>query len=233
MQYIDRIERLDTIEESFGALEKDSWLSAAEHECLFQYGSPEHRTRRLAGRWLAKQLIKELNPEGTLQFSDIHIESRDERSRPCRPRIFVHGSLKEWSLSISHSKEFVYVAASLDQRVQLGTDVLEVSSVSESLSDFWFTEAERRWCQRSQDPFSINIVWSLKEARYKAENQGEPFYPGQVDVISGTPLEQHADLDFSTKTLTYCWDNCKINIQRTSRRLTSLVILETRSERVG
>jgi len=163
-----------------------AWLSCAEAEQLRTFGDAGSSLRWLAGRYAVKRLLGELRPSRD-PFSDLHIESRDGRGRKVRPIAHLRGQLQPWSLSLAHTEKYVYVAAALSPRLRVGVDVVEVDSVVPGAIAFWFTPAEKDWCGKIGHSAAFALVWSLKEAWYKAETSGEPFAPRRLDVCGLLP----------------------------------------------
>ena len=161
------------------------WLSAAELK-RFQSIRPAATARDwLAARWCVKRLIID-HVNSRLRMSDIHVESRDGRDRGTRPRAYVTGRLQPWALTISHAEDLIAAAVMLENGGRIGVDVTSLG-LGESRLDFWLCDSERQWCDRGVHP---TILWSLKEAFYKAINRGEPFRPRQIDVSCWLTLAQ-------------------------------------------
>ncbi len=225
MRWHDRMMPLDAFHRNLRLGSQERWLSPAEAELATEFRSAKHRDRWLAGRWLAKQVLSEAIPNNHFSASDLHIQTRNERGRGTRPRVFAQGRLQPWSVSISHSNTSIYAVASTCSDIRVGVDIMELSTTSSSVADFWFTPAERQWCRQSQDRHSTSLIWSLKEARYKAENQGEPFIPLQVDTVNGTPLQHHTDfLPGEQSEFRLDWDNLTLVSRRTSQIVSNLIV---------
>lgn len=188
---------MDDFADRLGDLAPEDFLSPAEILRLTELRSPRRRLHWLAGRWLAKELIRGLTNAPRPQPSRWHIESRDGRGRPTRPRLFDNGHLLPWNLSISHSARSVYVAISVDERVRLGVDVTERQHLSEAFSRLWLAPAEQNWCNRDNADLLRCIVWSVKESCYKATRDDRPFRPRQVDCLATTCLGRVSPEEFA------------------------------------
>lgn len=189
MQWRERLASASATWESLSQQSPRTWLSPAESERLGGLRTPAQRLLWLGGRWLAKQLLAELLPEGRSSLGDLHLESRDGRARAVRPRVYWRGRLQPWAVSISHDGDWLYAAACLAPTARLGVDVADPRFVDRRRLAFWFTPAERRWCDLAVNPSAAAVVWCLKEALYKAENRGEPFVPRRLDVFDRLPPE--------------------------------------------
>jgi len=157
----------------------DAWLSESEQQRLDQLTHPQRRTEWLAARWLGKQLV-----QGRLELalSSIEIRSTDFQQRPCRPQAFVDSVLRPGNMSISHSADWVAVAISTAPAKRIGIDLVPQTLPSERSLNVWLTENERQLLADPDNGVSLSILWSVKEAVYKAVNQGEPFRPALWDV---------------------------------------------------
>jgi len=164
------------------------WLSLAERAELDCLGHDVRRRQWLAGRWLAKQLIR--RAIGGVSLPDIQLLARDERGRGVRPRIRVPGRKLPWSVSISHSEHGVLVALAASESLSVGVDLADLrpdraARFGAGFRRLWFTPCEQRWLD-VDPPRRIATLWALKEAVYKACNAGESFFPQQIEIV---PLE--------------------------------------------
>jgi phosphopantetheinyl transferase len=158
----------------------DRWLSLAERREWDRLRSAERRATWLGGRILAKRLIMERLAEP----AEIHIESRSsDGEHGERPTALVAGRALDWALSIAHTRRGVLVALGCEPGVRLGVDLVCRDADRRPL--IWtFTEAERRWLAGGgpQDRLPEQL-WAMKEALYKACQQGEGFAPGRIEVV--------------------------------------------------
>lgn len=165
----------------------DHWLSPAECQAWQNMRSAARRTTWLAGRIVAKRLLRERFAETNRHClppapAEIHIESTGGQ----RPSIVISGRPLGWALSIAHTARGVLVATSIEPGVILGVDlVCSVGQSAERLA-WCFTPAERRWL--AEQPAHRRMpeqLWAMKEALYKACQQGEGFAPRQIEVVPG------------------------------------------------
>jgi 4'-phosphopantetheinyl transferase len=173
----------------------ERWLSADELRAWQRWQNHERRATWLAGRMLAKRLLG----ERLAAPAEIHIESRaSDGQHGERPVAFVAGRPVDWALSIAHSERGVLVAISRERGVRLGVDLVGRAATRGRL-DWTFTEAERR---RLADGSRLpEQLWAMKEALYKACQQGEGFMPARIEVVgeAGYP-----GFDGCVRTL-QCW----------------------------
>jgi phosphopantetheinyl transferase len=167
-------------------LRTPAWLSCGEAERFRTIHDERSSLRWLTGRYAVKTLLGELTASMS-PWSDLHVESRNGRGRMSRPTAHLRGRLQPWSLALTHTDDYVYVAAALSANVELGVDVVEAESVASEVIEFWFTPGEIDWCRRMSCSTAPALVWSLKEAWYKAGNCGEAFAPRGVDVCELLP----------------------------------------------
>jgi phosphopantetheinyl transferase len=210
-----------------------AWLSCAEAERFRAFRDPRSSLRWLAGRYAVKKLLGELLPV-TDSWTDLHIESRDGRGKPSRPTAHLRGRLQSWPLALAHVDQYVYAAAALSPELRLGVDVVDLDSVAPAAIAFWFTQGEKDWCRRMACSTAFALVWSLKEASYKAGNRGEPFAPRGVDVCGLLPdaviLERLAGA-WTHGSVAWTQDGRWISVCRRGPALAALVVAGTRRRR--
>lgn len=156
-------------------------LGPAERDELARFRNPERRRAWHAGRLAAKRLVFDRFPGEAGRAPKIEILSRGPGGVPTRPRVWVGGQLMPWRLSISHSGEHVYVALSEDPDVSVGVDLAPVEPCREGFLKTWFTVGEQH-ALRAAPAFEVATFWAVKEAIYKACNDGEKFAPALVEV---------------------------------------------------
>jgi phosphopantetheinyl transferase len=101
-----------------------------------------------------------------------------------RPQVRVRGLPPSACLSISHSDESVLVAVCGAPGARVGVDLAAMEPPGPGFLRMWFTAGEQAWLRRAgrdQAP----VLWAVKEAVYKAANEGEPFKPRRVEVLPG------------------------------------------------
>jgi phosphopantetheinyl transferase len=159
----------------------------------------DRREEWLLGRLLARFAIAWKHPG-----LDVTILSRNEQSRGDRPRVLVDGNDPGWSLSISHTDRGLLVAFADDGRTEVGADLVLPERFAPSFLETWFTTDERRDLVGAGDSEAA-LVWAVKEAVYKACQQGEGFAPRRIEVVRlpgrkfacrwfGTPLDEAAEI---------------------------------------
>jgi phosphopantetheinyl transferase len=156
-------------------------LGAAERDELARCRDPGRRRAWQAGRLAAKRLVLDHFPLAARPPHEIEILSRDSAGQATRPRVYVRGQRMPWRLSISHSGRHVYVALSEDPDVSVGVDLAPVQVYGEGFLETWFTAGEQR-ALRVAPSAAVATFWAVKEAVYKACNDGEKFAPAQVEV---------------------------------------------------
>ncbi len=159
-------------------------LSDRERAELAAWHDPDRRRSWLAGRLLAKQLVRETWSAAPAD-SAIEILSLNDQRRGRRPRVVCDGQQMPWSLSISHTQRGVLVALSTAPSVAVGVDLAARQDVSAGFVRLWFTPAEQRWLAESTDAHAAATIWAAKEALFKACNRGEGFAPRMIEVLPG------------------------------------------------
>ena len=172
------------------ALAADRWLSPDERQAWRRMRSAERRATWLAGRIAAKQLLAQCltdaGDERTIPAAvEFHVESNGG-GRGQRPSVFVAGRPLAWALSIAHTARGVLAAVSAERGVTLGVDLVGQPSPGFARLAWCFTPAERRWLAAGPaHARSIEQLWAMKEALYKASQQGEGFAPRQIEMVPG------------------------------------------------
>jgi 4'-phosphopantetheinyl transferase EntD len=181
------------------------WLSADERATYSAMRSPERRATWLAGRILAKRLLKECagaagDSLAARHADELHIESRSMNpGHGERPTLSIDGLSQSCAISIAHSARGVLAAVGLDATLSLGVDLAERTDAQQALQ-WTFTAGERAWLARgSQNSDRPEQLWALKEALYKACQGGEGFAPQKIEVVPGQ-LPSYPNLDL-TKNL--------------------------------
>lgn len=170
----------------------DCWLSPAERRAWHRMGSQERRATWLAGRIVAKRLLSaclaaENDHRGTLAPAEIHIETQStDLGHGQRPCIFMQGRSLDWALSIAHTARGVLAAVASEPGVTLGVDLVCCQDRPADRLEWCFTAAERRWLAAAPAHRRVREqLWAMKEALYKACQQGEGFAPGRIEVVPG------------------------------------------------
>lgn len=165
-------------------------MSSAELQRLEQLSHAGRRTQWLAGRWLSRRLIGNVVAESNAEpvsLHEIEVHSHDETGRSSRPEIRIRGVRQPWGLSISHTDQWAAVALSTETGSRVGIDIVESQSARLSGLSFWLTPGEQELLATSANTnamptVTLALLWSIKEATYKAVTGGEPFSPAMWDV---------------------------------------------------
>lgn len=184
-----------------------NWLSHQEREECDRWRTPERRQMWLAGRWVAKQLIRQNLPDTSTHAGEITILSTNDQKRSVRPSIQIREQPQtDWCLSITHSQRGVLVALAQGSNIKVGIDICEPHSFPASFQNTWFTP-------REQAAFAMGIpelvrrTWTAKEAIYKAVNQGEPFAPRQIEIswAASSIVCRYGDYIFGDELVLNTW----------------------------
>jgi len=149
---------------------------------------------------LIGNVFAESNAE-PVSLHEIAVHSHDETGRSSRPEIRIRGVRQPWGLSISHTDRWAAAALSTETGSRVGIDVVESQTAGLSGLSFWLTPGEQELLATSvntNDVPTVNLalLWSIKEATYKAVNGGEPFSPAMWDVCySGDGLFHCRNVD--------------------------------------
>lgn len=184
---------------SLDAADAAHWLSPRERTAWAAMQAPQRRDTYLAGRIVAKRLltgILELAAEPDL----IDIDTAPLGSgRADRPRVFVRLRPLVCSLSIAHTARGVLVALADEDDVRLGVDLVEPTDRAGELG-WTMTAEERRWLDADEGN-CVEQLWAMKEAVYKACQNGEGFAPRAIEVVPG----QEARYAESRISKLQCW----------------------------
>jgi phosphopantetheinyl transferase len=178
---IERFAQFDEIRAAY-ELCGNEWLCVAEKREFDLLRDESRRQAWLCGRWLSKQLIREACVLSATNLKSIEILSRDSEGRGMRPAVTVNGEPISASLSISHSTHAVLVAVTTQSGVSIGVDLTIPESVKPGFLRMWFTEAEQERLKAADAPGAMTY-WAVKEAVYKACQQGESFAPRKIEVF--------------------------------------------------
>lgn len=152
-------------------------LGARERRELEHFTHPERRRQWLSGRYLVKRLLNDT--PFVAATSSVEILSRDARALGTRPRVVVDSCELNTSISLSHNAHGVLACVSREFAV--GVDLIEPGVRSDGFYRLWFHDSERQWIDEDRANRGP-LVWSIKEAVYKAVNQGEGWDPRAVEV---------------------------------------------------
>jgi phosphopantetheinyl transferase len=181
-------------------------LSDRERAELAAWHDPERRRSWLAGRLLAKQVVRETWSDAPVD-SAIEILSLNDRNRGSRPRVVCDGQQMPWSLSISHTQRGVLVALSTAPNVSVGVDLAAPQKLSAGFVRLWFTPAEQQWLAKSTAAHAAATIWAAKEALFKACNRGEGFTPRMIEVLPD------GNCSYQQISLPGCWRSWSVDKQ--------------------
>lgn len=158
------------------------WLSSAERDELEYWRDQRRRETWLTGRWIGKALILGESMKSASGLHRVEILSLDDKRRCVRPRVRTCAGAWPGSLSISHTEDIVMVVACPSREIRVGCDLHGDQPLGRSFIDLWFSPAEHCWLRDCGDRDSTNMIWTAKEAFYKALNRNEPFAPRRFEV---------------------------------------------------
>jgi phosphopantetheinyl transferase (holo-ACP synthase) len=173
------------------------FLSKSEWMEYDHWKADSRKKQWLSGRYLAKSLIQEHVLDDSDPFNQIEIRSRNSIGQSVRPEIFINGIKTDCSLSISHTEELAWAVLSLNNETRIGIDLVPeiLSRDNQSNSKHllqWFTnrEKENLTADSTEENIQKRIVqhyvikhWAIKEALYKAINNGESFSPLKIEIL--------------------------------------------------
>ena len=162
------------------------WLGTDERRELDRLSDCNRRKQWLAGRWASKTLLQRMT--GIAKPANLQILTRDERGRGVRPGIFLNGCELPWTLSISHTESAVLIGLAPRSQYSIGVDLAKSSPRSEAFQQMWYTASERHWVTEDSGNRAIvnwraTVIWTLKEAVYKAVHSGESWDPRQIEIL--------------------------------------------------
>jgi phosphopantetheinyl transferase len=165
------------------------WLSPSERIRACEIGRESVRDAWLTARLAAKRLVAARLAYAAVDaaepiLSEIEIVSRNSSGRGVRPRAVIAGRDSTLTVSISHSVNRVLVAVG-PAAGALGVDLTPGSAFTPAASRWWLTEGERhdaRSLAAAAAAAHAAVVWSVKEAVYKARLSDEPFRPQAIEV---------------------------------------------------
>jgi len=170
------------------------WLSTDELDLWRKFRSDVRRDTFLAGRILAKRLLRAQHCTAALaRPSQITIRS-DASSSGVRPRIMLDGHRLAYSLSISHTCDAVLVGGTNRFGVSLGVDLVRMRTLGAAFERSWLTETESAFLRQNEDDMTVADIWAMKEAVFKAVHRGESFAPRSVEILlepEGTTVHYH------------------------------------------
>jgi 4'-phosphopantetheinyl transferase EntD len=157
------------------------WLTPAEQSEFSRLRHPSRRASWRSGRLLAKRLLLEAAAGSVESLREVEILSRGPDGRSVRPEVRIGGDRVPWCLSVAHSDRAALAAVALEPTTRIGVDLVRIEAVRPGFLETWFTEHERRWLA-PESPERVAACWGIKEAVYKACQQGEGFAPHRIEI---------------------------------------------------
>lgn len=164
------------------------------------------------GRQFIKASVSQIVEHGsqfTKQAEDVEnfdVLTRTGLGRGIRPMVFCSGKSLPIRASLSHSDSLFALAVSSDPNTYVGIDIVNLTELEQTALDFWFTKRELAALDRctamAQRNKQMSLIWSLKEALYKAANFGEAFRPHRWEVVFNQP-------DGAAEAFIQCFHNCQ------------------------
>ncbi|QEG35089.1 4'-phosphopantetheinyl transferase family protein [Bythopirellula goksoeyrii] len=184
------------------------WLSQDELESWRTFRSDVRRNTFLAGRILAKRLLRAQHCTAWFTApSQITICSNNVSSG-VRPYIKFGENRLGYSLSISHTCDAVLVGGTNRSGVSVGVDLVEMRSLSAGFERSWLTDTEIALLHKNKDHLTVADIWAMKEAVYKAVHNGESFAPRNVEIC---PEPDGIIVFYRGKDIS---DRCKVRVWR-------------------
>ena len=185
----------------------NEWLSESELAVCRQFGSSERRRSFLAGRMLAKQLLCEhANAALGVPPQQITLSCQSKVCKSDRPVAHLKGQRLDYLLSISHTNASTLVAgtAHIDRRV--GVDLVQSRELGSAFEQSWFTSGERSLLEQHKELTAAEL-WALKEATYKACQQGESFSPRRIELsfVAGSWRVCYLGRDLQDRVALHTW----------------------------
>ena len=188
-----------------------------------------HRKREwVAGRRLARQLLvdSELIPPGT--ESRVVILTQNDKQQGIAPQLWIDGTKSRISLSLSHSTRSLIVAASCEWKV--GVDLVDKISFEYQPLRHWFQDAELEWIDH-WGVAELALAWGIKEAFYKAANQGESFAPKSI-LVQRTEADFPSYQIFDSQFPPHVHRNCEIMVSEIENHKAVLVCCRIDSDQL-
>ena len=165
-----------------------SWLSASERSVWARLRSNSRKRTWLAGRILAKKLL--LSRHSLLADCDpqqISVVSSNATARGVPPIVLADRVAVRCALSIAHTELGAIVAFTENCSVRVGADLVPTGlKLRQGFLKTWFSPREVADILQSRQSIPAAALWSVKEAVYKACNQGDPFVPRRIEVSFGS-----------------------------------------------
>lgn len=204
------------------------WLSSPELALWRQFRSAVRRNTFLAGRVLAKRLLREQHTAAAVcKPAQLTIRSGGPASNGIRPHVMLSRRRLEYSLSISHTCDAVLVGGTSQFGMSVGVDLVRMRKLGAAFERSWLTEAEAEFLRQHEDDMTVADIWAMKEAVYKACHRGESFAPRSIEIRlepEGTTVHYHG------RNLK---DRCTVRIWRLGDEVAAVATYERVAARNG
>jgi len=162
----------------------ERYFDAKELDEYRKFIVPKRKIEWLTSRMVCKQIVAS-SFDPPIKFSPRLIAIRKLPNGV--PYVEIEGSGRVGWLSLSHSKNGVFVAFSQKEECHFGIDLEYIEERSPQLISDFFTDAESQWVNSSQGQgktFLANLIWSAKEAFLKAIEKGLQMDTRCVEITS-------------------------------------------------
>ncbi|MDR1491522.1 MAG: 4'-phosphopantetheinyl transferase superfamily protein [Planctomycetaceae bacterium] len=177
--------------ENFFSHDVASYLADSEIAVWSNIRDVNYRRAWLAGRFLVKGIYESLRQNASEPvlnaprlFPSYEIISRNASRRGIRPYLTVDKKPTPTAITITHSESMIGVGIALSETIRLGMDVASLETVSQKIVKTFFQKEERQMVYSFPDEHWAERLWCVKEAAYKALNDGEPFMPSRFNIAS-------------------------------------------------
>jgi len=182
-------DHLDLLGDDAGGRAVYDQLGPREQAEYARYTHPARRRVWRLGRIMCRELLREAAGDTLDAVASIEILSRDDHDDHVRPTVFLRGEqepqlathLNSLPLSIAHFNDAVCVALSTDPQLGVGVDLVEATELGDGFQQTWFSPDERQLVAEGDSSTAVTL-WAVKEAVYKAVNNGEQFRPKEIEV---------------------------------------------------
>jgi 4'-phosphopantetheinyl transferase len=195
-----------------------SFLSPGERKKAASLRFTKRRDEWLQGRMTAKKLLLASAPEyRTLSFQDIEILN----AASGLPYYTLDGGRElPIHLSISHREKMAFCALTYDLEVSIGADLEKIETYADSFIDTFFSDREIEWihsCPSEERDLKLVLIWSMKEAVFKALGQGLRLDTRHVEIVVGNEIDD-AEFQWNSVEIKPVWEEEGKWIARWQRR---------------
>lgn len=168
------------IEPVLASLKRDvsAFLHSAEQRNLSKITADNYRRSQLVARICAKFLWAAPKCHDNFATADIpwkalNIVSRNDLGQGIRPILYEQEQRIDRDISISHTDDAVFVVLADRPGCRVGCDLVHLGSVMPMMARLFSHNDE----DLATDPHRADRFWAVKEAAYKAGNNGQAFAP--------------------------------------------------------